>query len=101
MNTISEKDFLQYLTYILIDLGYIKKNQTITLSTHLNQDLGLDSLELTEILTLLEDKYNIDLFNVNPGEIHTVKNIFDCINIIKTRHTVIEKTLTQKKPNTK
>lgn len=98
---ISETDFLQYLTYVLTDLRYIKKNETIKLSSNLNQDLGLDSFEISDIFSLLEDKYHIDLFEIIPGTIHTVKDLYNCVNAAKTHNQKIFAQFTYKQSKQK
>lgn len=52
----------------------------ITLKTHLAQDLGMDSIDVAEIITFLYTHYEVE--NVHPEEIETV---LDLVSLIENR----------------
>lgn len=52
--------------------------ETINKTTHLRNDIGLDSLDLAELTVRIEAKYDIDIFD--DGIVNTVGEIFNKIN---------------------
>ncbi|VAX76599.1 phosphopantetheine-binding protein [Buchnera aphidicola] len=71
-------------------INYIKKiikkkfkisNKKISLKSELKEDLKLDSLDFVELIMLLEEKFNIELFNI---ESEKIKNIYDLASCVKS-----------------
>ena len=56
---------------------------TITLETHLVDDLGADSLDIVEMLMTLEEEYGVTLSDEQAGNLKTVKDIVDTISSLK------------------
>lgn len=56
--------------------------ENISPADHLENDLGLDSLDLVTLLVSIEDEFEIELdeSDMNPFDFETVQNV---INIIK------------------
>ena len=53
---------------------------TVTLSHHLENDLGLDSLDRIEMWLALEDKFRINIPETEAKQIQTVQ---DCVNLVE------------------
>jgi len=47
----------------------------VTLEAHLNNDLGIDSLDVFELVMAIEDEFEIEVPNEELAEIKTVKEI--------------------------
>lgn len=64
---------------ILQELSGIEK---IGLEDHLQNDLGLDSLDLVTLLVSIEDSFEIELdeSDMNPYDFETVENVINIIN---------------------
>lgn len=64
---------------ILQELSGIEK---IGLKDHLQNDLGLDSLDLVTLLVSIEDTFEIELHesDMNPYDFETVENVINIIN---------------------
>lgn len=64
---------------ILQELSGIEK---INLDDHLQNDLGLDSLDLVTLLVSIEDTFEIELdeSDMNPYDFETVENVINIIN---------------------
>ena len=56
------------------------EKEKITLNSNFTEDLGLDSLDLFQIITELEELYNIEFDLSNTDKIKTVE---DAVNYIK------------------
>lgn len=54
--------------------------EEIQLNTSFNEDLGIDSLDLFEIITLIEEEYDIE-FSVEDTE--KLKTVGDCVKFIE------------------
>jgi acyl carrier protein len=52
-----------------------KKVETITLESKLIEDLGADSLDIVEMLTMLEDEYNITIPDQDAMKLSTIGDI--------------------------
>jgi acyl carrier protein len=64
----------QQLKEILLSMGILET--AITENAHLVYDLGLDSLDLTEFLMLVEEKFKIIIPDVAQEQISTVGDLF-------------------------
>lgn len=60
-----------------------KKPEQITLSSHLVEDLGADSLDVVELIMAFEDEFNVSLPDEDIAEMKTVGDIVNYINDIK------------------
>lgn len=58
------------------------KKENITLETSFYEDLSADSLDLFQIITELEDKFDIEFSNEDAEKI---KTIGDAVNYIKNK----------------
>lgn len=58
---------------IVEKIGVLARRSDITRSLHLSRDLGLDSLDLAQLSTFLEEKYEIP--GLVPGELQTVEDV--------------------------
>ena len=52
---------------------------TVNLSSHIVDDFGADSLDITEITMTLENNFNIAIEDNEMFNIHTVQNLIDFI----------------------
>ncbi len=55
--------------------------EEITMTTTFDEDLGVDSLDLFEIITLIEEEYDIE-FQVEDTD--KIKSIEDCVKFIES-----------------
>ena len=55
------------------------KEEKITLASRVQEDLGADSLDVVELLMLLEDEFNI---SVDENEAVNLKTVNDIVKII-------------------
>lgn len=58
-----------------------KKPEEVTLEARFIEDLGADSLDLTELLMALEEEFNIDI----DDEANQIETVADAINYIKSK----------------
>jgi len=58
-----------------------RKPEEVTLEARFIDDLGADSLDLTELLMALEEEYNIDI----DDEANTIQTVGDAVDYIKTK----------------
>jgi len=56
-----------------------RKPEEVTLEARFIDDLGADSLDLTELLMALEEEYNIDI----DDEANTIQTVGDAVEYIK------------------
>ena len=56
--------------------------ETINEDTNLKEDLGVDSLDLFEIVMGLEEEFNI---SINNEDLEQIKTVQDALNYIKER----------------
>ena len=59
----------------------------IDMNTSLKDDLGLDSLDCTEMLMIIEEKFNIDSADV-VLRVEMCKTVGDFVNTIKTQYAI-------------
>lgn len=52
-----------------------KKIEEVTLDSRLVEDLGADSLDVVELLMMLEDEYNITIQDEDAVKLNTIKDI--------------------------
>lgn len=58
-----------------------RKPEEVTPEARFIEDLGADSLDLTELLMALEEEYNIDI----DDEANDIKTVGDAVKYIKSR----------------
>ncbi|MCD7737911.1 MAG: acyl carrier protein [Lachnospiraceae bacterium] len=59
------------------------KEEDITLDTNLSEDLGVDSLDLYQVILNIQDEFDVEF----PDEIFendSVKTVRDCVEALKT-----------------
>ena len=52
-----------------------KKVEDVTLQSKLIEDLGADSLDVVELLMMLEDEYNLTIQDEDAVKLNTIKDI--------------------------
>ena len=64
-----------------------EKNVILSLESNLFLDLGLDSLDIVEIIMEIEDKFEIEISDNDFAKIKTFKNVIDKLykNLNKVR----------------
>lgn len=62
------------------------KNKKILLSSQLKKDLKIDSLDLVELIMLLEETFNIECFDIESEKIN---NINDIIEYVKKKNKIL------------
>lgn len=58
-----------------------KEPDEVTSEAHFIDDLGADSLDLTELLMALEEEFNIDI----DDEANTIETVADAVKYIKVK----------------
>lgn len=58
-----------------------RKLEEVTLDARFIDDLGADSLDLTELLMALEEEYNIDI----DDEANSIQTVGDAVEFIKSK----------------
>lgn len=71
-----KKQILESIRNIVKENLYIH-NVELTPSSHLRNDLGLDSLDILEIIFKLEEEYNVKLPDLDEHEINLVQDVID------------------------
>ena len=51
--------------------------ESITMDTHIMDDLGADSLDVVEMVMSLEDSYGITISDDDSSQLHTVRQIVE------------------------
>ena len=62
----------------------------ITAETSFKEDLGADSLDLFELVTNLEEEYNIEIPAEQLEEMTTVGKVIDYLRAFILRHNLLE-----------
>lgn len=68
------------LKQILIDELQVEEN-LITLDAELANDLGINSIELADLVMICEDKFDIEINDENIGQFVTIR---DVVNYLET-----------------
>lgn len=58
-----------------------KEPEEVTMEAHFIDDLGSDSLDLTELLMALEEEFNVDI----DDEANTIETVADAVNYIQSK----------------
>jgi acyl carrier protein len=56
---------------------FSSRAQYLTPRTHLRRDLGADSLEMVELVMLLESEFHVDIPDEDAQEISTIQQVVD------------------------
>lgn len=67
------------IKYIILEQLDVNENE-IKENTRIIEDLGADSLDVLEILSAIENKYNIEISKEDATKIHTIKDIEDYLS---------------------
>ena len=65
---------------VLVDELQIDRNE-ITLDAELSGDLGINSIELADLVMICEDKFDIEIDDENIGQFVTIR---DVVNYLET-----------------
>uniref|UniRef100_UPI002FE4FB72 NDUFAB1-alpha n=1 Tax=Euglena gracilis TaxID=3039 RepID=UPI002FE4FB72 len=57
--------------------AFDKVTKEVKADSHFVNDLGLDSLDVVEVVMSLEQEFNVDMSNQDAEKIHTVKDAID------------------------
>ena len=74
----SKENKVKELILEILEENCITLEYPITLSSHLKNDIGLDSLDLALLTVKIEDEFKIDIFE--NGLVYTVSDILDRLN---------------------
>jgi acyl carrier protein len=75
-----EKRVVELISEVLVDV----KTDNIVLDSKIVEDLGAESLDIYDMIALLEDEFNIEISDEEVEKIRTVKDVSD---FIKDRRT--------------
>lgn len=73
MNNITNKIFK------ILAKQFQKKEKEISLKSNFSNDFQADSLDFVELVMLVEDKFKIDIIDININDIKTVENFVDFV----------------------
>ena len=69
------------LKNVLVEELQLEEDE-ITLEAELSNDLGINSIELADLVMLCEDKFNIE---IEDDEIHKFITVGDVVNYLESR----------------
>merc|ERR1719320_66985 len=64
---------------VCMNQRHAKRDITITEKTHIENDLGLDSLDQVEFEMALEDEFNIEIPDEEADTLHTVEDVVNLV----------------------
>jgi acyl carrier protein len=70
--------FMNLVNEVLANFQKIAKNKEVTLESNV-KELGLDSLDIVDLLMDMEEKYNIEFENEEMTELVTVNDVVKAI----------------------
>ncbi|MEW6348832.1 MAG: acyl carrier protein [Thermodesulfobacteriota bacterium] len=70
-----EKRVVELVSEVLVDV----KAENIMLDSKIVEDLGAESLDIYDMIALLEDEFNIEISDEEVEKIRTVKDVADFI----------------------
>jgi long-chain-fatty-acid--[acyl-carrier-protein] ligase len=76
-------------TQVIAKINQLARRTDVTRSHHLARDLGLDSLDIAQLNTFLDEKFEIE--GLEPGELQTVEDVLKAISRQEKRVTSIKK----------
>jgi len=62
-----------------------KKIEDVKLESRLVEDLGADSLDVVELLMILEDEYNITIQDEDAVKLNTIKDVISFLDCQKKK----------------
>lgn len=63
----------------LLDILQAKLGKEVSMSDHLTNDLGMDSLDMAELVIQLSDMLGSEIPEENSEDFHTVQDVWDYI----------------------
>ena len=66
---------------ILIDELQVEEN-LITLDAELSNDLGINSIELADLVMICEDKFDIEISDENISQFVTIRDVVDYLETL-------------------
>ena len=79
-NTFKEIAMFEKVKQILIEELQVEEH-LITLDAELTNDLGINSIELADLVMICEDKFDIEISDENIGQFVTIR---DVVNYLET-----------------
>ena len=74
-----------------IDRGTYLKSEAITMDSNISNDLGLDSMDMVELIVKLEEKYNFRLTAKEEEELILKQNTITIKNVVDKVAEIVEK----------
>ncbi len=87
MLNVDVEDIYKRVRKILARMVKLKES-AVTLGSHLRDDLGVDSVDIWDIMTKMEEEFDID---VEEGDAAGVETVQDVINIVKSKMKAAKK----------
>lgn len=84
INHLTMKNIKEMLTSILLDIGLVESQ--IKEEANLMYDLGLDSLDIAEMIMLIEGRLQISIPNGDWEKLRTIKEI---INYLEEKQKIV------------
>ena len=76
----ADQNVAEKVTNIVVE-RLSKEPEEVTLDAHFIDDLGADSLDITELLMTLEEEFNIDI----DDEANQIETVGDAVKYIESR----------------
>lgn len=76
----ADQNVAEKVTSIVVE-RLSKEPEEVTLDAHFIDDLGADSLDITELLMTLEEEFNIDI----DDEANQIETVGDAVKYIESR----------------
>ena len=86
MSAIDNDDIFKRVRKILSRMMKLKES-AITLESHLRDDLGVDSVDIWEIITKMEEEFGIE---VEEGDARGVNTVQDIVSYVKGKMQTVE-----------
>ncbi len=87
MPNVDAEDIYKRVRKILARMVKLKES-AVTLEAHLRDDLGVDSVDIWDIMTKMEEEFDID---VEEGDAAGVETVQDVVNIVKSKMKAAKK----------
>ncbi len=81
MPNVDAEDIYKRAQKILARMVKLKES-AVTLEAHLRDDLGVDSVDIWDIMTKMEEEFDI---GVEEGDAAGVETVQDVVNIVKSK----------------
>ncbi|SLM32826.1 Acyl carrier protein 2 [Desulfamplus magnetovallimortis] len=87
MNLSMDEKIIEMVNEVFMESFELEEEELIPEAT-IFEDLGLDSLDVVDLIVALQDKFNVTLRDdERVKNIVTLENLYDFIALIKTEHT--------------